>query len=44
MMKIVVIKIILYQHGKAFLYLINNARDSAFLNNDERLLFEGNQL
>ncbi|MEX9786609.1 hypothetical protein [Providencia manganoxydans] len=44
MMLVIFIKIILYQHDKAFLYLIINARDSAFLNHNEQLLFEESQL
>jgi hypothetical protein len=44
MMLVIFIKIILYQHDKAFLYLIINARDSAFLNHNEPLLFEESQL
>lgn len=44
MMLVIFIKIILYQHDKAFFYLIINARDSAFLNHNEQLLFEESQL
>lgn len=45
MMLVIFIKIIiLYQHDKAFLYLIIDARDSAFLSHNEPLLFEESQL